>query len=164
MAISPGSKRRDNRPTASGDQPQDPAPLGAMQEPLGSIDRPIPRTSDDNDVNPGSGDGTQRAYTGAPVARDRGRGFTTTFAIIAAVLLAAFLVALYMGADRTNEATAPTTTPPPVADSAPGTPDDATGSTTPVQPQDTAPAPETGNSGTGTGTGSGTGTTAPANP
>lgn len=156
MAMSPSSKGRDNRTTVAGEHPDDTAPLGAMQEPLGSVERPFPRTSDDNDVNLSSSDRTGRTYTSGPVTRDRGRGFTTTFAIVAAVLLAAFLVALYMGADRTNEATAPTTTQAPVADSAPGTADDTTGSTTPAEPQNTAP--ETGNTGTGTGT------TAPANP
>jgi hypothetical protein len=126
-----------------------------MQEPLGSMDRPVSRTSDDNDVNLGRSPGTVSG-----VSRDRGRGFTTTFAIIAAVLVAAFLVALFLGADRTNEATAPIDTQPPVAEIAPGTADDTTGSTSPAQPQDAAPA--TG--GTGTGTGTGGGTTAPANP
>jgi hypothetical protein len=153
MAMSPGSRRRDNR--TSGDQPQDPAPLGAMQEPLGSMDRPIPRTSDDNDVNLGSnGTGRSTGNLGSTsTPSDRGRGFTTTFAIIAAVLVVAFLVALFLGADGTNQATAPTDTQAPVADSAPGSTDDTTGSTTPTQPQETAPA------GGGTGTG-----TAPANP
>jgi YD repeat-containing protein len=125
-----------------------------MQEPLDPMDRPISRTSDDNDVN--------LSYTeaGRTTATDRrsGRGFTTTFAIVAAVLLAAFLVALYLGAEGTNTATVPSDTVPPVADTAPATPDDATGSTTTVQPTepdtaepaDTPPAPG--------------GTTAPVNP
>lgn len=154
MALSPGSRRRG---TTTGDEPHDPA-LNPMQEPLGSMDRPIPRTSDDNDVNL-AGDGTRgTSYTSATTSRTdgRGRGFTTTFAIIAAVLAAAFLVALYLGSEGTNQATAPTGTQPPVADSAPGTADDTTGSTTPAQP------PQDGGAGTGTGTGGGT--TAPANP
>lgn len=160
MAMSPGSRRPDKRTTVSGDEPQDTAPLNPMQEPLGSMDRPIPRTSDDNDVNLNSS-GTHRAAgnlgrTGTP---DRGRGgFTTTFAIIAAILVVAFLVALYMNSDRTNVATTP-----------PATTNDTTGSTTPAEPPATQPnntAPATGDTGTGSGTGSGAGggTTAPANP
>jgi hypothetical protein len=149
--MSPGSRGRDNR-TASGDPPRDEAPLGAMQEPLGSTERPVSRTSDENDVNLGTRTTTSRTGT-----VDRGRGFTTTFAIVAVVLLAAFLVALYLGSNGTNEATAPTGTQAPVAETSPATPDETTGSTTPATPQD---APATGGSGTGTGGG----TTAPANP
>ena len=154
MATSPGSRRSDTRNTVSGDP--DPTPLNPMQEPLGSMERPISRTSDDNDVNLSS-DGTRRTAgnLGTTGKRGRGRGFTTTFAIIAAVLVAAFLIALYLGSDRTNEATAPTTTPPPVAE-APATTDDTTGSTTTAPSQESAPA-------TGT-TGTGSGTTAPASP
>jgi hypothetical protein len=117
-----------------------------MQEPLDPMDRPISRTSDDNDVNLAH---TESARTANAMDRRSGRGFTTTFAIVAAVLLAAFLVALYLGAERTNTATAPSDNVPPVADTAPATPDDATGSTTTVQPAqpdadqpaETAPAP-----------------------
>ena len=146
MAITPGSQRRDTQTTLPGDQPGYQSPLGAMQEPLDPMDRPISRTSDDNDVN------LTHTETGRTTAMDQrtGRGFTTMFAIVAAVLLAAFLVALYLGAEGTNTATAPSGTVPPVADTAPATPDDATGTTTTVQPVDPAPAPG--------------GTTAPANP
>lgn len=161
MVTSPGSRRRDNRTTASGEPLQDPAPLGAMQEPLGSMDRPISRTSDDNDVNINeSGTGRSAGNLGTTGrARDTGRGFTTTFAIIAAVLVVAFLIALYVGSDRRmNEAS--TGTQAPVAETTPTAPDDTTGSTTtPTQPQQTAPA-----EGSGTGTGTGAGSTAPANP
>ena len=151
MALSPGSRRRDT--TTSGDQPRDPA-LDPMQEPIGSMDRPISRTSDDNDVNLGTSTSSRSYGTGA--SRERGRGLTTTFAIVAAVLVAAFLVALYLGSDRGNQATAPIDTQAPVADTAPGTADDTTGSTTtPAAPQDAAPAE---------GTGTGGGSTAPANP
>jgi hypothetical protein len=154
MAMSPGSRQRDTR-TASGGQPEDPA-LNPMQEPLGSTDRPVPRTSDDNDVNLAR-EGTGYISTTRSAARDPGRGFTTTFAIVAAVLVAAFLVALYFGSERSDLATAPDAQPP-VADTAPGTADDTTGSTTtPAAPQESAPA-------TGGGTGTGGGTTAPANP
>jgi hypothetical protein len=154
MTMSPGSRRRDTR-TVPGDQPQDPASLDPMQEPLGSMEWPISRTSDGNDVNLATGRTTDTRNT---VMRDRGRGFTTTFAIVAAVLVAAFLVALYLGSDRMNQATAPVDSQAPVADSAPGTTNDTTGSTTaPAEPQETAPAPATG-------TNTGGGTTAPANP
>lgn len=162
MATTPGSKRRDPRSTVSGELPPDPETLGTMQEPLGSTERPVYRTSDMNDLNI-SDNGTGRTAgnlgtTGR--AERRGRGFTTTFAIVAAVLVAAFLVALYFGADRSvNEATAPTGTEAPVAETAPGTNNDATSSTTPAPSQESAPA--TGNTETGT---TGTGTTAPANP
>ncbi len=151
MAISPGSRRG---PT-TGNEPHDPA-LNPMQEPLGSMDRPIPRACDNNDVNL-AGDGTRgTSYTSATTSRGdtRSRSFTTTFAIVAAVLVAAFLVALYLGSEGRNQATAPTGTQAPVADSAPGTADDTTGSTTPAQP------PQDGYTGTGTGGN----TTAPVNP
>lgn len=127
MATSPDPKRRDDRLTASTDRPRHPAPLGATQEPLAAKDRL------DSD-SPG------RTSPGAMQPREQGRGLTATFAVLAAVLLVVFLVALYMGAEGTNQATAPSGTQAPVADPAPGTPDDATGSTIPVEPQDTAPA------------------------
>lgn len=159
MAMSPGSRRRDTRSTVSGDDPQDTAPLNPMQEPLGSMDRPIPRTSDDNDVNISSnGAGRTVGNLGRTSTADRGRGgFTTTFAIIAAILVVAFLVALYMNSDRTNFATTPSTT------------EETTGSTTPAEPpaaapNNTAPATEETGTGGGAGTGSGGGTTPPATP
>jgi hypothetical protein len=146
-----------------GDQPQDEtskAPLNPMQEPLGSMDRQIPRTSDDNDVNIAA-DGAGRSADNlgrTPGTLERGRGFTTTFAVVAAILVVALLVALYLGSGRSNQATAPADSQPPVAESTPGTTGatgDTTGSTTPAAPQETAPAG---------GTGTGTGTTAPATP
>lgn len=153
MAISPGSRRSDTRSTVSGEP--DPTPLNPMQEPLGSTERPVYRTSDDNDVNLSS-DGTRRTGNLGTLG-GRSRGITTTFAIIAAVLVAVFLIALFMGVDGINEATAPVGTQPPVAE-VPGTTDDTTGSTTtppPAPAQESAPA--TGNTDTGT-------TTPPANP
>lgn len=145
MALSPGPRRR----TTTGDEPHDPE-LNPMQELLGSMDRPIPRTSDENDVNLTE----DPPYTTTATSRtdNRNRGFTTTFAIIAGALVAAFLVALYLGSDRMNQANVPGETQAPIADNAPGTVDDTTGSTTPVQP-----APDGGGS-------TGTGTTAPSNP
>lgn len=154
MAITPGSRRNDPRTTVPGDLPPDRTHLGASQEPLDPMDRPITRTSDDNDVNL-----TGRTTGTSGLDRRTGRGFTTTFAIIAVMLLAAFLVAMYFGADGTNTATAPRDTLPPVADTAPGNPpattDDATGSTTIVEPAPApdgmAPAPAPAPEGTATG-------------
>jgi hypothetical protein len=159
MAMSPGSRQRGEQ---SQDQTPD-APLNPMQEPLGSMDRPIPRTSDDNDVNLASNGVGRRAgnlgRTGT--AAERGRGFTSTFAIVAAILVAAFLVALYLGSSRFND------TQPPVADTTPGNAPsgDTTGSTTPAVPPAGDGAGNTGTGDTGTGnTGTGTGTTPPATP
>jgi len=156
MATTPGSKRRDTRTTTSGELPPDPETLGTMQEPLGSTERPIHRTSDMNDLNisdTGTGRTAGNLHTTGTTER-RGRGFTATFAIVAAVLVAAFLIALYFGADRNvNEASAPSGTEAPVADTAPGGSTDTTGSTSTAPSQESAPA--TGTTGT---------TTAPANP
>lgn len=160
MAISPGSKQRDTRTTVPSDQPLDPASLNPMQEPLGSMDRPIHRSSDDNDVNLSSrGTGRTAGNLGTTgTAEQRRSGFTTIIAIVAVVLLAAFLVTLYLNTDRNNVATTPAETQAPVAGSGPDTTGDTTGSTTPPIPpapaQDTAPA--TGSTGSGT--------TAPATP
>lgn len=124
MALSPGSRRRDpNLP--SGEPLRDETTLNPMQEPLGSMERPIPRTSDENDVNLGAGSG-RRSTSTMPDSETRGRGFTATFAIIAAVLAAAFLIALYMGTDNRSNI--------PVAGTSQGTTDDATGSTSPPPP------------------------------
>lgn len=153
MAITPGSRRQDTR--LGSDEQQ--APLGTRQDPTDPLERPLPRTGSESDLNL-SRDGTTRR-TGSPAsayaARD-GRSFTTTFVIAAIVLVAAFLIALYVGSSRTNVATNPVN--PPVAETVPSPaapPSDATGSTT--TPQQTAPG--TGDAGSG-----GTGTTAPANP
>lgn len=162
MAMSPGPRQRGTSP---GNQPQDPSAdnLNPMQEPLGSMDRPIPRTSDDNDVNLASnGVGRRAGNLDRTGTAPRGRGFTTTFVIVAAILVAAFLVALYLGADRYNQASGPSDSQAPVADSTPGNAPsgDTTGSTTPAEPPESAPA---GGGNTGTGN-TGTGTTPPANP
>lgn len=151
MAISPGSRRRDTRTAASGSET--PSPLTNMQEPLDEPERTVSRTSDDNDLNLNR-EGTHRhagnldtTYT----ARD-GRNFTTTFVIAAIVLVAAFLVALYLGSNRSNVATNPAPQAP-VAQTAPGAAggsNDATGSTTTPRPQQTAPG--TGDAGTAGGT------------
>lgn len=147
MAMTPGSRRRDTRTTVSGEEPQDTAPLNPMQEPLGSMDRPTPRTSDDNDLNISTnGAGRSAGNLGRTGTTERGRsGFATTFAIVAAILVVAFLVALYVNSDRANVATTPSTS------------SDTTGSTTPATPPATAPD-TTGDTATGGST------TAPANP
>lgn len=152
MAISPGSRRRDPQGTGN------PAPLGSMQEPMDTPEAPVSRTSDDNDLNLNH-EGTHRraGNLDTTYSTRNGRSFTTTFVIAAVVLLAAFLIALYLGSSRTNVATNPSPQAP-VADTSPGTAGgttDATGSTTAPKPQQTAPG--TGDAGTG-------GTTAPANP
>lgn len=156
MAISPGSRHRDTQGTSSGID--NPAPLGSMADPSDRPETPVSRTSEDNDLNL-KRDTTHRQTRsfGSTYATREGWSFTTTFAIAAIVLVAAFLVAFYLGSNRTNVATTPIPQAP-VADSAPGTAtggNDATGSTTAPQPQRTAPG--TGDAGTG-------GTTAPANP
>lgn len=149
--------------------------LNPMQEPLGSMDRPGPRTSDINEVNLPPGETVRRTGnlgttntpgTSSTTSRN-GRGFGSTFVIAAAVLVVAFLIALYLGSNRSNVATVPSAQPP-VAETTPnGTTGDQTGSTTaPSQQEAPAPqqsAPGTGDAG-GTGTGTGGSTTAPANP
>jgi hypothetical protein len=138
--------------------------MGSMQDPLPPEDRAGYRTSDDNDVNIAD----NRTTTRAPAA---GRGFATTFIIAAAVLVVAFLVAVYFGSTGTNEATGPTGVDVPVAGSTP----DATESTgTTASGSGTAGSTDpnavdtTGSTTTppaaGTETGIGTGTTAPASP
>ena len=167
MAMSPGSRRRDNRTTFPMTT-QDPAPLSAMQEPLGSMDRPIPRTSDDNDVNissSGTGRSAGNLGTHRPSTRARAAGFTTTFAIIAAVLVAAFLIALYVGSDRTqhepprhqqrpwrNDRRAPPTTRPAAPDA------DAAAADRPAR-RVTDTGTDTGRQAPATGTGTGGGPT-----
>jgi len=158
MATTPGSRRGERTPGLEGETPN-PAPLNPMQEPLGSYETSTTRTSDANDVNiRNTGTGRSAGNFGMARSSDRrGRGFGATFAIVAAVLLAAFLVALYMGATGSNVATGPGSTEAPVAQSTPGNtgntgnPSDTTGSTTPAAPsQEEAPA--AGGNATGTGT------------
>lgn len=148
MAITPGSRGRETR-TDFTDEERD--TLNPMQEPLGSMDRPGRRARDD--VNAAPGEAVRSTAT------RRGRTFTTTLAIAAAILLAAFLVTLYIGSNRSKLATGTGGTQAPIADSTTGsaTGGDATGSTT-VPTQKTAPG--TGDVG---GSNSGT-TTLPANP
>lgn len=166
MATTPGSRPRGTRSGLSGDDTRD--PLNPMQEPLGSMDRPMPATSDINEVNLPPGEtvrrtgnlGTTNAPRASTTTTREGRSFTATFAIAAVVLLVAFLIALYLGNSGSNVATAPSAT----------TTGDQTGSTTTAPIQQTAPG--TGDAGNGTGgtTGGNTtggttgGTTAPANP
>ncbi|WP_421696067.1 hypothetical protein [Aestuariivirga sp.] len=162
-STTPGSRQRSSRPEFAGDDERVPltaassSPLTNMQEPLGSMDRPVPR-NDENDLNLNQDGVTRRAgnlgRTETVGAERGGRSFTTTFAIAAVVLVAAFLIALWLSSNRTDVATAPAGTEAPIADTtAPGTANDTTGSTTaPIQQT----APGTGDAGTGT--------TAPASP
>lgn len=169
----PGSRRRDGRSELGTDEDRVPltaassSPFTNMQEPLGSMDRPVSSRADENDLNISSDGVTRRAGNlgrteSASTAARGSRSFTTTFAIAAVVLVAAFLIALWLGNNRSDIATAPPANQPPLADSTqPGTgASDTTGSTTaPVQQT----APGTGDAG-GATTGTGTGTTAPATP
>lgn len=167
MATTPQAPRRGARTDITGNEERD--TLNTMQEPLGSMDRPVSSTSDINEVNLPPGETVRRTgnlgrsntpgtSTASDVGNRGGRSFTATFAIAAVVLLAAFLIAMYLGSNRSDVATTTGTTQAPVADSTTGAPaSDTTGSTTVApsqQPQQTAP---------GTGDAGGT-TTAPANP
>jgi len=170
MATTPGSRRRDTRLDITGDDRDN---LTPMQEPLGSMDNPGSRTASINEVNLPPGETVRRTGnlgtsnipgSSTPASARSGRSFTATFAIAAIVLLVAFLIALYLGSNRSNMATAPSTQAP-VADTTTGTTNnnDTTGSTT-TPSQQTAPG--TGNAGSGGATGGGNSgtTTPPANP
>ena len=165
MATTPGSRRRETRTDIAG---EDRNTLSSMQQPLGSMDRPGSSTNDTNEVNLAPNDPVRRTGNldttnttrGATMERT-GRSFTATFAIVAAVLVVAFLLALYFGSNRSNMATAPATTQAPVATTGAGTTNDMTGSSTTPSPQK-APA---GNGAADSTTGGTTGTTTPpANP
>lgn len=162
MATTPGTKRRETRTGMVGD---DRDLIDPMQEPLGSMDRPVPRGSDIDDLNLSQTDTVRRpgdpGYTATPrTVAGRSGSATSTFAIVAVILLAAFLVALYLGSNRSQVATGVGTTQAPVADSTGGTTGtDTTGSTT------TAPPPPEAGSGNADAPASGTTTTTtPANP
>lgn len=166
MATTPGTRPRGTRSDITGNEERD--TLNTMQEPLGSMDRPGPRTSDLNELNLSPGETVRRtgnlgttidpAGTTSGTAARTSRSFTSTFAIAAIVLLAAFLIAIYLGTNPSDIATTGGMQPP-VADTQTGTSGDTTGSTT-APSQQTAPG--TGNAG-GTTSG-GTTTTPPANP
>lgn len=195
MANTPGQRQR---PT-SGSRFED-SSVGSMQEPITGSERQYgDRVGSSNtsfgtrdeaireetiERNLGARDEASSSYSTASSTAERGerrtdRGFTTTFAIAALVLLGAFLVALYLGS-RTSDVAGNPGNQTPVTENAPATgtgaaTNDATGSTTPAPaPTDNttitpapAPAEPPANSTTGTGT-TGTGTTpaapAPANP
>lgn len=159
MATTPGSRRRETRTDITGD---DRDTLTPMQEPLGSMDYPGSRTSNINEVNLPPGETVRRtgnlgttSSSEAATTRRGGRSMTTTFAIAAVVLLAAFLLALFLGNNRSDVATGTGNAPAPVADSdtTPGT--DTTGSTTTPPPPQTTPGSGAAETGT---------TTPPANP
>lgn len=174
MATTPGSRRRDLRGDVTGDDrdPLDPSTLLPMQEPVGSMDNPGSRTSSINEVNLPPGETVRRTgnlgaadQPAATTARE-GRSFTATFAIAAVVLLVAFLVAMYMGSNRSDVATT-NGAQSPIADTTNGgaTGNDTTGSTT-APSQQSAPTGQTApqqQTAPGTGDAGGT-TTPPANP
>ena len=100
MATTPGTRPRGTRSDITGNEERD--TLNTMQEPLGSMDRPGPRTSDLNELNLPPGETVRRtgnlgttidpAGTTSGTAARTSRSFTSTFAIAAIVLLAAFLM------------------------------------------------------------------------
>ena len=152
------TNRRDTR-TGAAVSPETAVPLGAMQEPLGSMERPVLDTAETVD-GPAYRDPSLRE-TSVPARTDR--GFTTTFALAAVVLLVAFMVALYLGSSGSDVTTTATDTTAPVTETAPAIPGngdstDTTGSTT-VAPDGTGttsppvvePQPGAGTTGT-TGT------------
>lgn len=169
MATTP--RQRGTRTDITGDDERD--TLTPMQEPLGSMDNPGSRTSSINEVNLPPGETVRRtgnlgtvntpgtsSTSSTSAARSGSRSFTATFAIAAVVLLAAFLIAIYLGSNRSDVATTGTTQAP-VADSNTGASgsSDTTGSTTVAPSQQTAPG--TGDAG---GTTTGGTATPPANP
>ena len=158
MATTPGSRRRETRTDITG---QDRDTLYPMQEPLGSMDRPGIRTSETNEMNlPPDKTVRRTGNLGVTGAERGGRGFTATFAIAAVVLIAAFLIALYIGNSYRDVATT-NGTQSPIADTTNnGTTNDTTGSTT-TPSQQTAPGTGDANNTTGGTTGT---TTPPANP
>jgi hypothetical protein len=165
MATTPGSRRRETRTDITG---EDRNTLSNMQQPLGSMDTPGSSTSDVNEVNLGPTETARRTgnlgatNTSRGVTPDRsGRSFTATFAIVAAVMVVAFLLALYLGNNRSDVATAPATTQAPVAATGTGTTDDTTGSTSMPSTQT---APGSGAASDTTGGTSGTAMPPPANP
>lgn len=162
MATTPGSRRRETRTDITG---EDRNTLSSMQQPLGSMD--TPGTSDFDEINLGPNETVRRTGNlGATnpargaTTEPTGRSFTATFVIVAAVLVAAFLLALYFGNNRSDIATAPGASEAPVAATGSGTSNDTTGSTT-IPPQQTVPGSGAAKTTTGTTTGT---TPPPANP
>ncbi len=187
MANTPGQRQRP----VSGGRIEE-SNIGSMQEPLSGAERQYgDRVGTANtsfgardeaireetiERNLGARDEATSSFSTASTTAERSerrpdRGFTTTFAVAAIVLLGAFLVALYLGS-RSSDVASTTGTETPVTESAPvtGTTNDATGSITPAPaPSDNtttiAPSPATPPANTGNTTGTtGTGTTAPATP
>lgn len=152
MATNPArNTRRDPQTGRVTSDMEAEVPLGGMQEPLGTMDSPVDSvTGRRENVN----------MRDTSIAPRSGRGFGATFAIAAAVLLVAFLVALYLGMSGPDNTSAPDTdAQSSTSETTPGASNQATGSdttTTPPAPTDTtggAPAPDgaTGTTGT-TGT------------
>lgn len=189
MANTPGQRQRP----MSGSRIED-SSVGSMQDPITGSERQYgDRIGSSNtsfgardeaireetiERNLGARDEASSSYstasnTAARSERRADRGFTTTFAIAAIVLLGAFLVALYLGSRSSDVASNPGNQTP-VTENAPATgtgttTNDATGSTTPAPaPTDNttiapapAPAEPPANSATDSGA-TGTGTAAPA--
>lgn len=197
MANTPGQRQRP----LNGDRIEE-SRVGSMQEPITGSERQYgDRVGSSNssfgardeaireetiDRNLGARDEATSSYKTADTMatdtmatrteRRADRGFTTTFAIAAIVLLGAFLVALYLGSRSSDVASNPDNQTP-VTQNAPATgtgstgttTNDATGSTTPAPaPSDStttvAPSNSTAPATPPANTTTGTGTTAPANP
>ena len=154
----PSADRTNPRDTRTGAavSPETAVPLGAMQEPLGSMERPVPNSTESVD-GPGFRDPSLRETS---VPASTGRGFTTTFALAAVVLLVAFMVALYLGSNGSDVTNTATDTTAPITETAPVVPGngdstDTTGSTTvapdgagTTTPPVVEPQPGTGTTGT----------------
>jgi hypothetical protein len=186
MANIPGQRQRPG----NGDRIQETTSTGSMQEPIsgggfnessvsssnssfGTRDEVIREETAARNLGYDSDDTSSTSSMASRAERRPDRGFTTTFAIAAIVLLGAFLVALYLGSRTADVATNPDTQTP-VTENAPvtgtgTTTNDATGSTTAAPPaggtattgDTTTPPAATPPAAT---TGTGTDTTAPANP
>lgn len=154
MATTPGPRRRETRTDVTGD---DRVTVNPMQVPPGSMDRPGLRTNDINESNLPPGDkvgpsGNRGTAPRNPSVERGGRSFSATFVIAGAVLVAAFLIALYIGNNQSDVATI-NSTQSPIADTTNSDRTiDTTGSTSTPLPQTPPGTSDAGN------------TTAPANP
>jgi hypothetical protein len=145
--------RNTRRDTPVGRPPSEAeAEIRGMEEPAVTMDRSTDPPGDRHEST------TIRNTTRTTAGGDR--GFGTTFAIAAVVLLVAFLIALYFGMsvpDSSTTSNAPPDTQTPVTETVPEATGEAPASDTttpaaPAQPETTgeapAPAPSTGTAGT----------------
>jgi hypothetical protein len=118
--------------------------------PLGTVERPGERLAATDTTD--TGNTTSSSYRGISPERE-GRGFGTTFAIAAAVLVVAFLIAMYLGSGSDNRTAVDTQAP--VTEQAPA----PTGSTTEAPATGTTQQDTSGTAGNTNSTGTTTGTT-----